>query len=66
MNLKISVFDSDPSKKKKDELIGEGLLNVLNILNSPHWELALPLYKNKEDQGTLNLDFEFVGKVKPK
>lgn len=59
-------MDSDTGKKKGDELIGEGLLNILQTLNSNSWEVAVPLYKSNEDQGTVTLDFDFPGKQRPK
>ncbi|CAD8080979.1 unnamed protein product [Paramecium sonneborni] len=64
-NLNVSVFDIDPQKKNSEELIGGGILNLQNAETAPEWLVQVPLYKNQNDMGSLELQFDFVGKQKP-
>ncbi|CAD8162100.1 unnamed protein product [Paramecium pentaurelia] len=64
-SLKVNVYDVDPQKKNSEEIIGEGVLNLQNAETAPEWLVQVPLYKDQNDMGSLELEFDFIGKKKP-
>ncbi|CAD8087444.1 unnamed protein product [Paramecium sonneborni] len=64
-SLNVSVYDIDPQKKNSEELIGQGILNLQHAETAPEWLVQVPLYKNQSDMGSLELQFDFIGKQKP-
>ncbi|CAD8173088.1 unnamed protein product [Paramecium octaurelia] len=64
-NLTVSVVDVDLQKKNPEELIGKGVLDLKNAETAPDWLVSVPLYKDQNDMGSLELEFDFIGKQKP-
>ncbi|KAM3135471.1 hypothetical protein pb186bvf_012490 [Paramecium bursaria] len=64
-NLQVQIYDTDPKSKQQD-VIGSGIINLLKVVDDPDWEIKLPIYNKSKDEGSVELQFNFLNVKKPK